>query len=324
MRQRWLIFSNDFIRQPWISIRCRFYPSPWLNFQRWFLVLQWLSFRWRFMDQHWHSVFDDSMPQTRIYFCYRFYASLVNSLTQSTPSVSCNSYFSSVFSNDFICQSWISIRCRFYPSPWLNFLRWFLVLQWLSFRWRFMDQHWHCVFVDSMPQTRIYFCCRFYASLVNSLTRSTPSVSCHSYFSGNIKVYVDSVFAEDFWSVVTQFSLMIPCVNDDTVFYNDFLRQPWISIRCRFYPSPWLNFQRWFLVLQWLSFRWRFMDQHWHYVFDDSMPQTPIYFCYRFYASLVNSLTQSTPLVSCHSYFSGNIKVYVDSVFADDFWSVVT
>jgi len=263
------------------------------------------------MDQHRHCVFDDSMPQIRIYFCYRFYASLVNSLTQSTPSVSCHSYFSgnikvyvdsvfaddfwsvatqfsltipcvnddSVFSNDFIRQPWISIRSRFYPSPWLNFQRLFLVLQWLSFCWRFMDQHWHCVFDDSMPQTRIYFCYRFYASLVNSLTQSTPSVSWHSYFSGNIKVYVDSVFADDFWSVGTQFSLTIPCVNDDTIFSNDFLHQPWISIRCRFYLSPWLNFQRWFLVLQWLSFRWRFMDHHWHSVFDDSMRQTWIYFC---------------------------------------------
>jgi len=121
--------------------------------------------------------------------------------------------------------------------PWLNFQRWFLVLQWLSFRWRFMHKHSHCGFDDSMRQTWIYFCYRFYALLVNSLTLSTPYVRCHSYFSGDFKVYGDSVFTDDFWSVVTQFSLTIPCVNDDSVFSIDFIRQPRISICCGFHPS---------------------------------------------------------------------------------------
>jgi len=111
---------------------------------------------------------------------------------------------------------------------------------------------------------------------------------------------------------MTLFSLMISLVNRELVFAVDSIRQPW------------LNFQRWFLVLPWLSFRWRFMDQHWHSVFDDSMHQTWIYFCYRLYASLVNSLTLSTPYVSCHSYLIGDFKVTSHSVFADDFWSVVT
>ena len=121
--------------------------------------------------------------------------------------------------------------------PWLNFQRWFLVLQWLSFHRR-MDQHWHSVFDDSMPQTWIYFFYRFYASLLNSLTLSTPYVRCHSYFSGDFKIYGDSVFTDDFWSVVMQFSLTIPCVNDVSVFSIDFIRQPWISICCGFHPSP--------------------------------------------------------------------------------------
>jgi len=107
-----------------------------------------------------------------------------------------------------------------------------------------MDHHWHSVFDDSMHQTWIYFCYRFYASNMNSLTLSTPYVSCHSYFSGDFKVYIDSVFADDFWSVVTQFSLTIPCVNDDSVFSNDFIRQPWISIRYPFYPSAMTQFSK--------------------------------------------------------------------------------
>jgi hypothetical protein len=44
-------------------------------------------------------------------------------------------------------------------------------------------------------------------------------------FQWDFKVYIDSVFADDFWSVGTQFSLTIPCVNDDFVFSIDFIRQ---------------------------------------------------------------------------------------------------
>jgi len=192
----------------------------------------------------------------------------------------------SVFSIDFLRQPWISLRYRFRSSAVTQFQTWFLVLQWLSFRWRFLDQHWHSVFDDSMRQTWIYFCYRFHASVLNSLTLSTPYVTCHSYYSGDFRVHSDSVFADDFCSVVTHFSLKIPCVTDDSVFSIDFVRQPWIMMRCRFHPSAMTQFQRWFLVLQWLSFRWRFLDQHWHRVFDDSMRQTWIYFCYRFQAPL--------------------------------------
>jgi hypothetical protein len=129
-------------------------------------------------------------------------------------------------------------------QPWLNFQRLFLVLQWLSFCWRFMDQHWHSVFDDSMSQTWIFFFYRFYASLVNSLTLSTPYVRGHSYFSGDFKVTSHFFFADYFWSVGTQFALTIPCVNDDSVFSNDFIRQPWISIRCPFYLSAMIQFSK--------------------------------------------------------------------------------
>ena len=79
------------------------------------------------------------------------------------------------------------------------------------------------------------------------------------------------------WSTMTLFSLMISFVNRELVFAVHSI------------PQPWLNFHRLFLVLQWLSFCWRLMDQRWHTVVDDSMRQTWIYYCYRFYASLVIS-----------------------------------
>ena len=100
-----------------------------------------------------------------------------------------------------------------------------------------MDQQWHSVFEDSMHEPSLYFCYRFDALVVNSLTLSIPYVSCHSFFSGDFNIYSDFVFADDLWSVVTQFSLTIPCVNDDFVFSIHFRRQPWISFRCRFHAS---------------------------------------------------------------------------------------
>jgi aryl carrier-like protein len=51
-------------------------------------------------------------------------------------------------------------------------------------------------------------------------------------------------FADDFWSVGTQFSLTIPRVNDDSIFSIDFIRQPWISMRCRFHRSAVTQFSK--------------------------------------------------------------------------------
>jgi len=170
------------------------------------------------MDQHWHSFFDDSMRQTWVYFCYQFYAWLVNSLKLSTPYISCHSYFSGDF----------KVNCHSL----------------------FVDDFWSVVtqFSLTIPCVKheYVFAIGFMCRLWILLTLSTPYVSCHSYFSGDFKVYGDVVFADDFWSLGTQFSLTIPCVNDESVFSNDFTRQPWISIRCRFYPSAVTQFSKMF------------------------------------------------------------------------------
>jgi hypothetical protein len=125
----------------------------------------------------------------------------------------------------------------------LIFQWWFLGLQRLYFRWRFMDQEWHNVFDNSMHEPWLYFCYRLDVLVMNSLTLLIPYVNCNSVFSDDFKVYSDSVFVDDFWSVVTQFSLAIPCVNEDSVFCTDFIRPPWISFCCRFHASSiaWLS-----------------------------------------------------------------------------------
>jgi hypothetical protein len=86
------------------------------------------------MDQLWHTVFDTSMHQPWLYFCYRFDASVMKSVMDSTHQLS------------------------------LSFQGWFLGLQGLSFRWRFMDQRWHNVFDNSMHRPWLYFCYRFHTS----------------------------------------------------------------------------------------------------------------------------------------------------------------
>jgi hypothetical protein len=48
------------------------------------------------------------------------------------------------------------------------------------------------------------------------------------------------------------------------------------------------------------------------------MHQPWLYFCYRFHASVLNSLTLSIPYVGCHSVFVDDFMVYNDSVFAED------
>jgi hypothetical protein len=62
------------------------------------------------------------------------------------------------------------------------------------------------------------------------------------------------------------------------------------------------------------------VDQPCHSVFDNSMPQPWLYFCYRLDASVVNKLTLLITYVGCHSVFIDDFKVYRDSVFTDDLW----
>jgi hypothetical protein len=124
-----------------------------LSIHWWFQGLQWLSFpRW-FVNQQWHSVFDNSMRQPRLYFFYRW-------------CLGCQ-FIDAV---DYIRRVSLIIHWRFQG------------LQLLCFRRRFMDQLWHSVFDNSMCQSWLYFCYRLDASIMNSLTLSIPYASCHSVF----------------------------------------------------------------------------------------------------------------------------------------------
>jgi len=107
---------------------------------------------------------------------------------------------------------------------------------------------------------------------------------------------------------MTLFLLSIWCVGREFNDAVDSIRQLSLSIHWQFQGLQGLYFCGWF------------MDQRWHCIFDNSMCKPWLYFCYRFDASVVNSLMLLIPYNSYHSVFSDDFKVYRDFVFANDLW----
>jgi len=157
-------------------------------------------------------------------------------------------------------------------------------------------------------------------SVVNSLTLSFPYVNCLSVFIDNFKFYRDFVFADNLRVSTDIPFLTIPCISHDSFFAIDLMRQSWIHCRCWLHMSVVTQYSLTISSSQGLYFRWRFMDQQWHSVFDNSMPQPWLTFCCRIDASVMNSLKLSITYVWCHSVFIDDFKFNRDSVFADDLW----
>ena len=85
--------------------------------------------------------------------------------------------------------------------------------------------------------THDYFCYRFDASIVNSLTLSIPYVDCHSVFIDDFKVYSYSVFAADLSISGDITFLTIPWIYRHSIFAIDLMRSSWIHWRYRFHTS---------------------------------------------------------------------------------------
>ena len=130
-------------------------------------------------------------------------------------------------------------------QPWLNFQRWFLVLQWLSFWCWFLDQHWQSVFDNSILSHQFIFAidfirksCWWFQTLAVTQISVVISRSTVTMFSLMISCYEWHSFHRRFHaSMMTLFSLLISFVNRELVFAVDSIRHSR------------LNFQRWFLVL---------------------------------------------------------------------------
>jgi hypothetical protein len=124
---------------------------------------------------------------------------------------------------DSTCQLSISIQWRF-KGP-----------QRLCFCLPFMDQTWHSGSDNFRRQPWLYFCNRFDASVVNSLTLSIPYGSCHSVFIDDFNVYIDSVFTDDLWISCDIAFFTFPCVNHFSSFAIDWMRRSWNHWCCRFH-----------------------------------------------------------------------------------------
>jgi len=159
-------------------------------------------------------VFADDFWLGVMQFHYRFHASMMTLFSVLISCVNCEL----VFVVDSISQ------------PRLNFQRWFLFLQWLSFWWQFLDPHWQSVCDNSIFNHQSIFVvnmmrrswCRFHTSAVTQISVIILRLQ-RLCFRWRFMVRSDAV------------SLAIPCVNDDSIFCIDFLRQLGISVRCWFH-----------------------------------------------------------------------------------------
>jgi len=151
------------------------------------------------------------MRQWWLCFLYWFHASIVNYCSLSIPSVSRDSTFKHDFSfyRDFVFGDdlWISIGRVCLTIPF-----WIINLFLLSIWYLGRD-------VDSTRQL----------SLRLQLWFQCPHRHCFRWrFLGRRDVV----------------SLAIPRVNDDSVFFIDFIRQSWISVPCRFHQSAATEFSK--------------------------------------------------------------------------------
>jgi hypothetical protein len=110
----------------------------------------------------------------------------------------------------------------------------------LSFQRRFqgLQNSISCGFDNFMRQPWLYFCNRFDASVMSSLTLSIPYGSCHSELIDDFNVHSDYVFANDLWISRDIAFLTITCVNHDSIFAIYLMCRSWIHWCCWFHTSP--------------------------------------------------------------------------------------
>jgi len=181
-----------------------------LRFQLWFQVLHRLCFRWRFLVRS--DAVSLAIP-------------CVNADSVSLL-ISCVNH-ELVFIVDSITQLW------------LNFRRWFLVT---VTQFSMMISWWP--FAECVSQFHVLVMNPFLLSIccVGRALDSTRQLSLRFQlwfqclhrlcFRWRFRVRRDAV------------SLVIPSINDDFIFSIDFMRQSWISVRCRFHQSAATQFSK--------------------------------------------------------------------------------
>jgi len=182
-----------------------------LWFQLWFQGLQRLCFRWRFMVRR------DAVSLAIL---------CVND--DSVPSI------------DFMCQSWISVRCPFHQSTATQFSK--MISCSTVTQFSMMISWW--AFGECVSQFHVLAIDLFLLSIwcLGRAVDSTWQLSLR--FQLWLQGLQRLCFHWRFMVARNTVSLAIPCVNDDSVFSIDFMRQSWISVRFRFHQLAATQFSK--------------------------------------------------------------------------------
>ena len=118
----------------------------------------------------------------------------------------------------------------------LSIMWWFQGLQLLCFCWRFMDQHWHRVFDNSMRQPWLYFLLsiwfvgREFIDAVESICQL--SLNIHWWFWQQWLCFRWRLRDKP-WHIV----FAIPCISLGFIFAIDLMCRSWIHLCYRFHTS---------------------------------------------------------------------------------------
>jgi hypothetical protein len=146
----------------------------------------------------------------------------------------------SVFCIDFMHQSWISVRCRFHQSAATQFSK--MISRSTVTQFSVTISWW--AFGDCVSQFHVLAMDLFLLSIwcLGRAVDSTRQLSLR--FQLWLQGLQRLCFRWLFMVTSDAASLAIPFVNDDSVFSIDFMRQSWISVRCRFHQSPATQFSK--------------------------------------------------------------------------------
>jgi hypothetical protein len=182
-----------------------------LRFQLWFQGLQRLCFRWRFMVRS-------------------------DAVSLAIPCVN----YDSVFSIDFMRQSWISVRWQFHQSAATQFSK--IISR--SIVTQFSVSISGSAFAECVSHFHVLAMNLFFLSIwcVGRAVDSTRQLSLtfQLWFQGLHRL----CFRWRFLVRRDGVSLANPSVNDDSLFSIDFMLQSWISGRCRFHQSAATQFSK--------------------------------------------------------------------------------
>jgi len=166
-----------------------------------------------------HSVFRDDFL---VYSDSVFAEDLQISSDIAFLTILCISH-NSILAIDLMCWSLIHLRCRFHMSGGTQFSKMISIST--------VNKFSLTIYGSAVT---LHFS-QFHAVAMTLFLLSIQYVSWHLVFSDDFKFYSESVFANDLWISSDIAFLIIPCVNNDSIFAIEFMRRSWIHWRYWFH-----------------------------------------------------------------------------------------